>query len=81
VDVVENNYHVLPGDLVQTAPGNPLLPVSVTIGTVEQVEDSPEHAGLQSLTVRPLADLSSLRDVYIVRPLFADLDGGDGGGP
>jgi cell shape-determining protein MreC len=60
--------NVLPGDLLVTA-GEGLLPVEMRIGRVREVQRDPQHPHHVTLKVDPEADLSSLREVYIVLPI------------
>lgn len=62
-------YHnILPGDLVLTSGSRSSLPMSVNIGRVTKV--APGAAGFVTLSIQPDADLPSLREVYIVVPLW-----------
>ena len=60
--------NVLPGDLLVTA-GEGLLPVEMGIGRVRQAQRDPQNPHHFTLKVAPEADLSNLREVYIVLPL------------
>jgi len=68
-----NAYHnIRPGDLLVTAGDDAFLPVQVRIGKVVEVIDDPRRRGLfVSLRVAPSANLSTLREVYIVVPATA----------
>lgn len=60
---------VLPGDALVTEIPTTLRPISVSIGTVEAVEDDSKNPSFQTVRVRPNVDLDALRNVYIVFPL------------
>ena len=59
--------NVLPGDLLVTA-GDGTLPVEIRIGRVAEVSPDPQHPHHVTVRVRPDAELSSLREVYILLP-------------
>ena len=79
VSEVPQSHNVLPGDVLQTKPNDALLPAEVEIGIVDKVTDSPQHAGMVDLHVKPSADLPSLREVYIVVPEAAPPEPKNGG--
>jgi cell shape-determining protein MreC len=45
------------------------MPERIRIGRVTEVKPDPRNAGLVTLRIAPIADLDSLRDVYIVVPV------------
>jgi len=59
--------NVLPGDLLVTAGGG-LLPVEMRIGRVTEVQRDTQYPHNVIVKVRPDADLSVLREVYVVLP-------------
>ncbi|HHH76592.1 MAG TPA: hypothetical protein ENL03_06175 [Phycisphaerae bacterium] len=63
-------YHaILPGDMVTTLSNTYFLPnIRLPIGIVQKVKPLPTNARFVTLYIKPLADLSTLRDVYIVVP-------------
>ncbi len=67
-DPIPAVHNVRPGDILQTRGRDALLPVPVVMARVTEVSDDPEHAGMVIVTAKPLADLASLRDVYIIVP-------------
>jgi len=71
---VSVNHSVRPGDWLMTRRESRFLPADIPIGRVAEVRDDPKGQGLRViLRVQPLADLESLRDVFIVRPLGEEL--------
>jgi cell shape-determining protein MreC len=60
--------NVQAGDLLVTAEDK-FLPLEVRIGRVQQVRPDPMHPERVILSVRPEADLGTLRDVFIVNSL------------
>ncbi|HOD80532.1 MAG: rod shape-determining protein MreC [Planctomycetes bacterium ADurb.Bin126] len=69
--VVENVsalHGVCAGDYLVSSGDDPFLPAEVRIGEVVEVKADPKHQNFQTLYVKPHADLSSLREVYIVVP-------------
>jgi cell shape-determining protein MreC len=68
VPEVRKVHNIRPGDVLQVRPDVGALPAPALIGTVTDVVDDAEHAGMVRLIVRPAVDLPSLRDVYIVVP-------------
>jgi cell shape-determining protein MreC len=67
-DPIPAVHNIKPGDIIQTRGDEALLPAAVVIGRVSEVENDPEHPGMVIVHARPLADLASLRDVYICVP-------------
>jgi len=66
---VPDNHAILPGDIVTTRGNTFSLPgVRLPIGKVDKVKPLATKAGFVTLYIKPLADLSTLRDVYIVIP-------------
>jgi len=61
--------NILPGDLLITSGQSLLLPVGIPIGTVTDVRDDPGNPQRVRLKVRPIADLSAVREVLIVVPM------------
>jgi cell shape-determining protein MreC len=64
---VPQKYNVLPGDVVWAKWGT-IMARDVRIGTVTKVvdDDKAKKAGFKKVIVTPDADLSSLRDVYVI---------------
>ncbi|NBB95519.1 MAG: hypothetical protein GVY16_07235 [Planctomycetes bacterium] len=62
------SHNVQPGDILQTRGDEAMLPAAVVIGRVTDVSNDPEHPGMVLVRVEPLADLSALREVYLVVP-------------
>ncbi len=77
VEEVSRNDNVLPGDWLLTRRDDAFLPAGLPIAEVIEVLDDPEHAGFVTLRLRPLADLASLREVYVVVPLTGLEGNGD----
>jgi len=69
IDHVKADDVVLPGDVVWTEVFDTAEPVPVRLGTVADVTDDPANPSFSQLAVEPAADLSALRNVYIVCPL------------
>ncbi len=62
-------YNVKVGDWLVTSHRDSFLPAGVRIGQVAEVSDDPKRRGLYvMLRIKPHANLSTLRDVYIVEP-------------
>jgi cell shape-determining protein MreC len=74
VNAIDN---VLPGDLLVTA-GDGRLPVELRIGRVTEVQRDLQHPHHVTVKVRPDADLSALREVYIVYTPRPETDSGKG---
>ena len=66
---VSDEHGIAKDDILYTRGRERSLPVTIPIGQVERVEGDAPNPGFVILTVRPFADLSSLRDVYVVVPL------------
>ena len=66
---VFKSHNVLPGDWIGTDGLCKFMPERIRIGRVTAVKPDPRNAGLVTLSIAPVADLASLRDVYIVVPL------------
>lgn len=62
-----NNYQ--PGDWLVTAGDSRFMPDRIRIGKVDQVLSDRDHPLLVTLTIKPDADLATLRNIYIVVPL------------
>lgn len=54
------------GDYVVTAPGYGGLPVPMVVGRIETITENPRKRLVYQIIVRPIADLESLRDVFII---------------
>ncbi|MFW6062088.1 MAG: rod shape-determining protein MreC, partial [Planctomycetota bacterium] len=65
---VKENDRILPGDMLVTRGDSYLLPEQVPIGKVEKIKPQPHQPGFVTLVVKPLADLSSLRNVLVIVP-------------
>lgn len=68
-------HSVRPGDAVVTSrdhwvPDN-CVPGGIRVGTVTEVEPLADEPGFVRVRVRPAADLSALRRVYVVQPIWA----------
>jgi hypothetical protein len=66
---VFKSHNVLPGDWIGTDGRSKFMPQRIRIGRVAAVKPDPRNAGLVALSITPVADLASLRDVYIVVPM------------
>lgn len=62
---VEGDDGIRPGDRVVTLPGHPQLPVSMTIGTVTEVNANPENPLLYTLTVESAVP-KRMTQVYVL---------------
>lgn len=56
------------GDYLVSGGDDPFLPAEVRIGEVVEVVNTPMKQNFQTLRIKPHANLSSLREVYIVVP-------------
>lgn len=72
---VFKSHNVLPGDWVGTDKRSKFMPERIRIGRVTEVKPDSRNAGLVTLVIAPVADLASLRDVYIVVPVQASRTG------
>jgi cell shape-determining protein MreC len=72
---VRTSHAIRPGDVLQTRPDLGRLPAAVTVGTVREVLDDPDNAGMVILHVDPAVDPAALRNVYVVLPRLAPLEG------
>ncbi|MGA2265093.1 MAG: rod shape-determining protein MreC [Phycisphaerae bacterium] len=70
--------NVQPGDLVVTAEDK-FLPLEVRIGRVQEVRPDPMHPDRVIIAVRPEADLSTLRNVFVVNNLPEHISRSAGG--
>lgn len=68
VPEVRKVHSIRPGDVLQVRPDVGALPAPAIIGTVTDVLDDAEHAGMVQLRVRPAVDFPSLREVFVVVP-------------
>ncbi len=75
---VKKEHKVRIGDKLRTAPDSPSLPVAVDIGTVTEVLDDPKHPGMMTLHVRPTAEMTTLREVFVAVPKIGKLPGKGG---
>ncbi len=67
---VPAQHGIQPGDLLTTAASTELLlPFGLTIGRVVGAEPDKQDAHAVTVLVEPLADLATLREVYVVMPL------------
>ncbi len=66
---VPRKHGVEPGDLLASGSDSALLPFDVRIGAVTRTEPDAGEAHFVTVYVKPLAKLSTLRDVYIVQPI------------
>ena len=73
---VFKGHNVLPGDWIGTDGRSRFMPDRVRIGRVTEVRPDPRNAGLVDPPDFAVADLGSLRDVYIVIPLSEPSAGG-----
>lgn len=73
---VFQDRNIQPGDWLITTGNSRFMPDRIRIGQVVTVQNDHDHVGMASLVVKPLSDLGSLREVFIVLPLA----GNDGGG-
>lgn len=70
-------HHVKPGDYLLAAGDDAFMPARIVVGVVSEVIDDPKRKGLfVEVRVKPLVDLESLREVYLVVP--AALQNGEG---
>ena len=72
---VADAHAVRPGDRLISRTAEYFLPAEISIGKIVAVRPDPDHVGFCKLLVKPHAELSALREVYIVVPR-----GGPGGG-
>lgn len=70
---IRASYQIRPGDIFQTSgeyrkdlPDDPRLPIVVPVGTVSQVTNNEKQPLLVDIRISPIADLATLRDVYVV---------------
>ncbi len=63
---ISDEHRIMAGDSLITSDDDALMPISVRIGTVSQVEKDPRHPGFVIITVKPDVDMDSLRYVYVV---------------
>ncbi|MBI5723699.1 MAG: rod shape-determining protein MreC [Planctomycetes bacterium] len=63
---VPHDHQVRPGDRLATSGKDLALPAAIPIGTVTDVKGDPKNPSCVIIKVRPLMDLSAIRDVYIV---------------
>lgn len=72
---VRKAHAIRPGDLLLTRPDLGRLPAAVPVGTVREVREDPDHPGMVLLEIEPALDLRALRDVTVVIPRLAPLNG------
>lgn len=68
VSEVTAYHNVQPGDWLMTTGDDHMLPIAIPIGRVEKVEPNPDDPQVVTLRVRASAELTALRDVYIIAP-------------
>lgn len=66
---VSKYHNIQPGDYLVTCGDEAFLPAEIGIGRVTRVVDNAKYKGMTTVYAKPLADLSTLRDVYVVLPL------------
>lgn len=77
---VKKVHNIQPGDFLQTSPSDGAFPAEVNVGVVDRVEDDPRTAGMVKLYIKPIVDLTSLREMMIVIPSLGRLESiGHGG--
>jgi cell shape-determining protein MreC len=62
-------HGIAEGDVLTTSPATPWVPCPVKIGTVVRTEPEPKEPHFVTVHVKPMADLSSLQELYIVLPI------------
>jgi len=73
VEDIAKHHNIRPGDSVWTTGTAAALPVELLIGKVVRVEPSGKNPNFVRAYVSPAAELTALREVYIVRPLASEL--------
>lgn len=63
---ISDDHRIMAGDSLITSNDDVLMPIEVRIGTVSNVEKDPRHPGFVTITIKPDADMDSLRYVYVV---------------
>jgi len=66
---IPREFGVAPRDLLTTGDATGLVPFGLTIGRVTRTERDPQAPRFETVYVEPLADLDTLREVYILVPL------------
>jgi len=70
-DAIPKAHNVLPGDWLWTIGQSAKLPVRLRIGKVVEVTQSVKIPNFVTMKIVPAAELSALRDVFIVRSLVS----------
>ncbi len=75
IPAVPKSHEIRPDDVVQTCPDDGSIGAAVTIGTIKKVADSRDDPRHVDLLVDPAVDPQALRELWIVIPRLAHLDG------
>lgn len=63
---VPSDHQIRPGDRLETSGKDLTLPASIPIGVITEVKGDPKNSSFVIAKVKPLMDLTTIRDVFVV---------------
>jgi cell shape-determining protein MreC len=68
IENVKSLHNICAGDLVYTRAADMAVGAEIPVGRVSEVEDDSRQPGFVTVRIQPYAEMTSLREVYIVIP-------------